>query len=349
MQTLRNLLFALSLCCAATAAMAQGRVGVYAVAFYNLENLFDTEDDPDNPGDDEFLPSGPYQWTEQKYRQKLQNIANVIARLAREHCPGGPAVIGVAEVENERVLRDLLATEPAASMGLAYLHHSSPDRRGIDVALIYNPRLFTPTDTVAYRYVKPDQPEYRTRDQFLVSGRMAGEPVSVLVGHWPSRYGGAKSQALRDYAAELARHIADSVRAADPANKVIVMGDFNDDPTDNSCANVFRAARTVKDTPAGGYFNTMWPLFDKGIGSLCYQDTWCLYDQQFISDNFLTRGSKDYTQLRYWKAEVFNREFMTTPTGKRKGYPLRTFDGTTFQNGYSDHFPTITYYVKQLD
>ena len=349
MQTLKHLLLGLLLCCVAVPAAAQGRVGVYAVAFYNLENLFDTEDDPANPGDDEFLPSGPYQWTEQKYRQKLHNIATVISQLAREHCPGGPAVIGISEVENERVIRDLVATEPMASMGLKYIHHSGPDRRGIDVALLYNPRLFTVTDTVAYRYVKPDQPDYRTRDQLLVSGRLAGEPVSIIVGHWPSRYGGAKSAPLRDFAAQLARHIADSVRQADPAAKVIAMGDFNDDPSDNSCAVVFEAARSQKTTPQGGYFNATWPLFDRGVGSLCYQDKWCLYDQQIISDNFLTRGSKDYTQLRYWKTEVFNRPFMTTPAGKRKGYPFRTFDGTTFQNGYSDHFPTITYYVKRID
>ena len=127
------------------------------------------------------------------------------------------------------------------------------------------------------------------------------------------------------------------------------MGDFNDDPSDNSCAVVFEAARSQKTTPQGGYFNATWPLFAKGVGSLCYQDKWCLYDQQIISDNFLTRDTKDYTQLRYWKTEVFNRPFMTTPAGKRKGYPLRTFDGTTFQNGFSDHFPTITYYVKRID
>ncbi len=348
MNKLRLLLVVLLIAGFGARLSAQGKLGVYAVAFYNLENLFDADDDPDNPGDDEFLPSGPYQWTEQKYRQKLQNIATVISRLARENCPGGPAVIGIAEVENERVVRDLVATEPMASMGMKYIHHSSPDRRGIDVALLYNPKLFTPTRVVPYRYVKPDQPDYRTRDQLLVSGQLAGEPVSVLVNHWPSRYGGAKSAPLRDYAATLALHVADSVRAADPDNKIIIMGDLNDDPSDNSCANVLKAARTAKATPRGGLFNATWPIFDKGVGSLCYQDVWCLYDQQIISDNFLTRGTKDYSQLRYWKTEVFNRDFITTREGKKKGYPLRTFSGTTFQNGYSDHFPTITYYVKQL-
>lgn len=321
------------------------RIGVWSAAFYNLENLFDYEDDPSNPGDDEFLPTGAYQWTAEKYAQKLSNIANVIALLGRENCPGGPAVIGIAEVENERVLRDLIATEPAAEMGLKYIHYESPDRRGIDVALLYNPRLFRPMNSRTYRLTLPDDPTYVTRDQLLVSGMMAGEPVSIIVNHWPSRYGGAKSAPLREAAAALCRHIADSVIAANPANKVIIMGDLNDDPKDPSCAQVLGAARKRSEVQAGGYFNTTWMLFDKGIGSLCYQDAWCLYDQQIVSANLL---GKPENGLTFWRTEVFNRDFITTSEGKKKGYPLRSFNGQVWQNGYSDHFPTVSYYVKRI-
>lgn len=327
------------------AASAQ-RMGVWAVAFYNLENLFDTEDDPDNPGDDEFLPTGPYQWTEDKYEQKLSNMARVISGLARENCPGGPALIGISELENERVVADLVARPELAQMGLRYVHYSSPDRRGIDVALLYNPRLFKLVSSHPYPFVMPGQPNFRSRDQLLVSGIMAGEPVSIIVNHWPSRYGGDKSKPSRAAAAAICKHIADSVCAADPRNKVIIVGDLNDDPSDESCAEVLGAARRQKDVKPGGYFNATWPLFDKGIGSLCYQDTWCLYDQQIISANFLT--DKSGQTLRFWKTEVYNRDFLTNPSGKRKGYPLRSFDGTVWQNGYSDHFPTITYFIKQL-
>lgn len=325
---------------------AAQRTGIWAAAFYNLENLFDYEDDPANPGDDEFLPTGAYQWTKEKYGQKLANIANVIAQLARENCPGGPAVIGVAEVENERVLRDLTATPPAAAMGLKYVHYESPDRRGIDVALLYNPRLFKVASSRTYRLTIPDDSAYVTRDQLLVSGTMAGEPVSVIVCHWPSRYGGAKSSPLREAAAALCRHIADSVCAASPANKVIIMGDLNDDPKDKSCAEALGAARRRKETVAGGYFNATWPLYDKGVGSLCYQDAWCLYDQQIVSANLLGNPRDG---LAFWKAEVFNRDFITTQEGKKKGYPLRSFNGQVWQNGYSDHYPTISYYAKQLE
>ncbi len=339
-----SLLLLLALALAGTAA-AQ-RMGVWAVAFYNLENLFDYEDDPANPGDDEFLPTGPYAWTKEKYEQKLGNMARTIAALARENCPAGPAVIGIAEVENERVVRDLVARPELAAMGLKYVHYESPDRRGIDVALLYNPRLFRLVSSKTYSLHLPDDPSYTTRDQLLVSGVMAGEPVSFIVGHWPSRYGGAKSSPLREAAAALSKHIADSVRTASADNKVIIMGDFNDDPKDKSCAEVLGAARKRKEAKADGYFNTMWPLYDRGVGSLCYQDVWCLYDQQIISGNLL--GDKTADRLTFWKAEVFNRDFLTTAEGKRKGYPFRSFNGQVWQNGYSDHFPTITYYVKRL-
>ena len=123
------------------------------------------------------------------------------------------------------------------------------------------------------------------------------------------------------------------------------MGDLNDDPKDASVAKVLGATRHKKDTPADGYFNATWGLYDKGIGTLCYQDSWCLYDQQILSANLL---GKPTNGLSYWKTEVFNRDYLVTPDGKKKGYPFRAFNGNIWQNGYSDHFPTITYYVKQL-
>lgn len=340
----RIILTSILLLCAVAPTLAQ-RMGVWGVAFYNLENLFDYEDDPNNKGDDEYLPTGPYKWTQEKYQQKLNNMARVIGDLARPTCPGGPAVIGISEVENERVVRDLVNTSPAKEMNLKYVHYDSPDRRGIDVALIYNPRLFRYTKSSTHPLIIPDNPNFKTRDQLLVEGTMAGEHVCILVNHWPSRYGGAKSSPLREAAAALSKHIADSVRTANPSAKVIIMGDLNDDPKDASVAKVLGATRHKKDTPADGYFNATWGLYDKGIGTLCYQDSWCLYDQQILSANLL---GKPTNGLSYWKTEVFNRDYLVTPDGKKKGYPLRAFNGNIWQNGYSDHFPTITYYVKQL-
>lgn len=341
----RFILLALLIVFTLTQSVAQTRLGVYAAGFYNLENLFDTEDDPDNPGDDEFLPNGPYSWTPEKYQQKLRNMAKVIAKLAREKCPGGPAILGVSEVENRRVLEDLVKTEPLASMGYEIVHYDSPDRRGIDVACLYNPRLFTLLSSKAYPFFMPSKPNYRSRDQLLVSGLLAGESFHMIVNHWPSRYGGDRSSIYREAAAAITKHIADSIHAADPQAKVLIVGDMNDDPTDKSTKEVLKARRKAADTEPDGYFNATWPLFDKGIGTLCYQDKWNLYDQLIISGNLL---GKDRSTLKFWKAEIFNRDFLTTQEGKRKGYPWRTFSSNTFINGYSDHFPALIYFVKEI-
>lgn len=324
---------------------AQKKLGVYAVGFYNLENLWDFEDDPTNTRDDDYTPSGRYQWTEEKYQQKLMNLAIVLSQLGKEHCPMGAALIGIAEVENRRVLEDLVKTGPLASMGFEIVHFESPDSRGIDVAALYNPRLFRLDNAKTYPYNNPDAPNIRTRDQLLVSGTLAGERVHLIVNHWPSRYGGEKSSALREFAASITRHIGDSIYQANPLEKVIIVGDMNDDPYNKSCAKVLGAKKHQDDVKEDGYFNTTWKLYDAGIGTLCYQGQWNLFDQQIISGNLVGR---DRRTLKFWKTEVFNRSFLMQQEGKYKGYPLRSFSGDIFQNGYSDHFPTVSYYVKEI-
>lgn len=317
----------------------------YAVAFYNLENLFDYEDDPNNPGDDEFLPSGPYNWTKAKYERKLHNIATVLSQLGREVTPKGPAIIGVAEVENKRVLDDLVSRPEIADMGLEVIDIPSPDWRGIETALLYNPKLFKVTDYKAYKYPDLDfRPDYRTRDQLLVSGILAGEPFHVLVCHWPSRYGGKSSSIYRETAAKLSRQIADSLYAADPKAKLVIMGDLNDDPVDNSTAKVLDAKRHPSEVESGGLFNTSWEPYAQGIGSLSYQGKWNLFDQLIISEPLL---DPTHETLSYWRMEVFNRPFLITQEGKRKGSPHRTFEGNTFIDGYSDHLPVVLYLIKE--
>ncbi|MDO4715599.1 MAG: endonuclease/exonuclease/phosphatase family protein [Bacteroidales bacterium] len=328
-----------------TQAVAQERVNVWASAFYNLENLFDTEDDPNNTGDNDFLPHGAYHWTSDKYEQKLGNIARVLGDLARPTVPAGPAFIGVAEVENRRVLEDLCARPELAAMNLQVIHREGPDRRGIDVGLLYNPMLFTPTSEAYYQFHYDGAPEdYRTREILVVTGNMAGERFGVVVGHWPSRYGGKKSSGFRKASAMISRHIYDSLRVAEPDMKVVICGDFNDDPNDESVMEGLQTSTTKAATPKGGLFNPTWALHHRGIGTLAYQDQWNFFDQQVVSDNLL--GS-DRSTLKFWKVEVFNPPYLLTPAGKYKGYPWRSFSGNVWQNGYADHLPTIVYYVKQ--
>lgn len=318
------------------------KVNIYPIGFYNLENLFHPES-TDEKRDKEFSPTGNKAWTMEKYKKKLANMAYAIDQIAKKY--NGVVILGVSEIGNRKVLEDLIQTGELASKDLEIVHYDSPDRRGVDVGLLYNPKVYKVTSSHPYPYKDPNNPDFTTRDQLLVSGTLAGEPLHVIVNHWPSRYGGAKSSELREFAASISKHITDSIRNADPNAKVIIMGDMNDDPTDKSVRVVLDAKKNAKDVKEGGLYNTMWQFYDKGIGSLAYQGKWNLFDQIIITDNLL-KG--DRNKLKFWKAEIFNQDFLLQKEGKYKGYPLRTFRSNTFINGYSDHFPTLIYLVKEV-
>lgn len=330
-------LLILSLCLIPLFASAQQREDVYAVGFYNLENLFDARRDT-TILDGEFTPDGPRRWTEVKYRKKLDNMATVIGLLGREHCPAGAAIVGVTEVENRGVLEDLVKADPLADTGYEFVHYDSPDRRGIDVAMLYNPALFSLASSCVYPFVNPDDEDYRSRDVLLASGEMGGERVHVLVNHWPSRFGGRKSSKLRETAAAVNRRIADSLYAADPSARIVIMGDMNDDPTDRSCRVVLDAKRRPKDVVPGGLYNTVWQHHRRGAGTIAYKGQWNLFDQIIVSQNTLEPAG-----LRFLESEIFNRGFMIRQEGRYRGYPLRTFSEGRFLNGFSDHFPVLIY------
>ena len=334
----------MSILCATTAWAQQKKVAVYSVAFYNLENLFDTINNPDT-NDEEFLPDGNYRWGTLKYNNKLKNMAYAISKLATDKfCPNGPAVIGVSEIENRQVLEDLIKTGELANRNYDIVHFDSPDRRGVDVGMLYDRDQFQVDTAISVRLHIECSPNTLTRDQLLVSGRLAGERVHIIVNHWPSRLGGEeKSRCRREAAAALSRHLADSVLAADPNSKVIVMGDLNDDPNNKSCATVMGAVQNPEEVTEGGYFNTMWKLFDKGYGTLGYQGNWNLFDQIIVSANLV---GNDRSTLKYFKSEIFNKDFLKQSSGKYKGYPLRTHAQGRYLNGYSDHFPVIIYLAK---
>ncbi|MDL2241434.1 endonuclease/exonuclease/phosphatase family protein [Bacteroidales bacterium OttesenSCG-928-L03] len=315
----------------------------YAIAFYNLENLFDTINGNGNY-DLEYSPQGAKKWDSQKYNAKLKNMAEVMSKLAKESCPMGPAIIGVSEIENKGVLDDLVKTAPLNRQNLQVIHYDSPDLRGVDVALLYNPALFVPVSSRSFRLVIPDMPDFKTRDPLLVSGFMDGEKFHILVNHWPSRSRGQKqSEHLRIATAQLNRDVCDSLRLAEPDSKIIVMGDLNDDPQDPSVYKVLGAKYKRKDVKDGDLYNPLAEIYAKGVGSLGYQGKWNLFDQIVISDNLL---GKDRSTFKLWKSEIFNRDFLIAQEGQYKGYPLRTHSGNTFLNGYSDHFPVIIYLIK---
>lgn len=316
---------------------------VAGIAFYNLENLFDTI--PNNPEgrDLEFTPGGSRQWNGNKYRSKISNLARAIASFTTKTTPNGPAIIGVSEIENKSVLDDLVNDAQIKPWNLQVVHHDSPDARGVDVGLLYNPRYFKLENVTNHRLTEV---KFRTRDQMCVVGSLLGQRIAVIVNHWPSRLGGQeKSSPNREAAARLSKHIADSLWNIDPNIGVIIMGDLNDDPQDKSCAKVLGAKRDRKDATEHGFYNPFWKKLDEGIGTLAYKSSWNLFDQIIISGN-LANGADD--QWHFYRADVLNRDFLQDTEGTRQNYPLRTYAAGVWLNGYSDHFPTEVFLIRYL-
>lgn len=309
----------------------------FVIGFYNLENLFDTVNDPAK-NDEQFLPGGDYAWGGMKYESKLKRMAYAINQM-----PKSLAILGVSEVENITVLEDLVVQPSIADRHLKPILVEGPDKRGIDVGLLYNTDWFKPTNVTSTR-VKSDIENFFTRDQLCVSGLLDGEKIHIIVLHWPSRGGGERRSApRRAEAAKTTKHICDSLFAIEPNAKIVIMGDLNDDPVNESLVVHFGAKNKMSDVQPGELFNTTYKLYRKGIGSLAYQDQWNLFDQIIISQPWL---SEDKSKLVFWRTEVFNKEFLCQQEGKYKGYPLRTHSGGVWTNGYSDHFPSLMWVVK---
>ena len=333
---------------AATGVQAQRQFNLYAVGFYNQENLFDTCHD-EGKNDNEFLPTGQYRWNGLKYSHKLRNMARVLADMATDRLPGvGCAVIGLSEVENSKVLDDLTAQEPLRARGYKYVHIEGPDVRGIDCALLYNPALFTVKDARLVPYVPAPsmRSDYKTRGFLTVSGEMAGEPVAVIVCHWPSRAAGSP---YREHAAVQVKAVKDSLLKADPAVKVMVMGDMNDDPTNKSMREMLGAEGDLKKVKEGKMYNPWYNLFVKnGVGTLSYQGSWNLFDQIVMTPNMVnTDGKKDFSTLKFWQNQIFRREYLINNEGRYKGTPKRTHSSGIWLDGYSDHLPVVVYLLKE--
>jgi hypothetical protein len=327
---------------------AQNTHRIACIGFYNFENLFDTEDSPDTD-DLQFTPAGDNHWKPEQYTRKLDRLAKVIADLGTEKTPDGPAILGVAEIENRKVLEDFVQRDAVKNRHYAIVHFDSPDPRGIDVALLYQPKYFKVLSSRAIPMKQYDAEggiTRGTRDILFVSGLFDGEPLHLLVNHWPSRSGGEKAtQPFRNAAAMLCKKVVDSLQAQDPNAKVLIMGDLNDDPVSPSVKEVLNAKRDLADVRVGAMYNTMYDYYKKGIGTLAYQDAWSLFDQIILSSGLANPQSLGY---HFFQSKVFNAPYLTQTSGQYKGYPLRTFSGNEFIDGYSDHFPVCIYVVKKL-
>lgn len=333
-------------------AIAQNKKAykVITIAFYNLENLFDYEDDP-LTFDDDRTPNGKDRWTKEIYTAKLKNMAKVISEIGYDVTETTPSLIGVCEIENRKVLEDLINQKPLLHKKYGIVQFDSPDRRGIDVALLYQKKLFIPTNYKAVPlYIYNDHDKTKrvfTRDQLIVSGMLDGEKIHVIVNHWPSRRGGeAYSRPKRIKAAKLNRQIIDSLHSEDPYAKIITMGDLNDDPTSPSVKNILGAKKDRENVALKGLYNPMEDMYKKGLGTLAWRDSWNLFDQIIISSELL---KKEYSSYRFYKAGIYNKAYLSNLRGRYKGYPYRSHTSGSFTGGYSDHFPVYIYLIKEVN
>lgn len=338
---------------------------IHTVVFYNFENLFDTINNPDT-NDDEWTPTGTQNWTSEKYQQKLRNLSRVLSDIGKPENSNAPTLIGASEIENRGVLEDLIKEPKISNFDYGIIHFDSPDKRGIDVALLYQKKYFRPTsysniplyifknkeavkedesDETEDVEVKIKQKNNRvfTRDQLLVTGYLEGEEVSIIVNHWPSRSGGEKASGkFREEAGKLNRRIIDSLQRINPDAKVITMGDLNDGPYNKSVKEALGAKAKKAEVSEFGVFNPFEEMFYKGMGTLAFRDSWDIFDQIIITQSLI---KPDFSSFEFWKAGIFNKSYLIQASGKYKGYPLRH---TLTEVGFSDHFPVYIYLIKEM-
>ena len=329
-------------------AFAQKKFSVYAIGFYNQENLFDCVHD-EGKNDYDFTPNGSYHWNKMKYSHKLRNMSTVLAEMGTDVLPNvGCAVIGLAEVEIDHVMHDFVSQPALVARGYKYVHIEGPDHRGIDCALIYNPKLFTVHDSrlVPYVYDLPQDSTRATRGFLTVSGTLAGEHVTVIVCHLPSRGAGSY---YRELGGKQIKVLKDSLLRQDPKVKVLVMGDMNDDPTNKSMYECLSAKPEISEVGPDDMYNPWYNILVKeGTGTLQYQGKWNLFDQIIMTPNLLNKnGEKDYSELKFWKNQIFRRDYLFQEAGKYKGNTKRTTAGGVWLDGYSDHLPVVAYFVKE--
>lgn len=302
---------------------------LFTVGFYNLENLFDTIDDP-NTLDDDYTPKGFKKWSMKRYKRKLYKLAKTISEIGDKDSKNPAVLLGIAEVENELVIQDLIAAEPLRAIDYGYVHYDSPDERGIDTALIYHKPNFEVlySEPITLMIYEKDGRRDTTRDILYVKGKLNQELVHIFVNHWPSRRDGDQETSFkRVKAAETIKEYMAKIESEEENPNYIVMGDFNDGPDSDSIKSLMESDQL---------YNPMEKLLTPDRGSANYKRKWMLFDQIMVSHSFLNyeKGTHSFAH-----ANIFDESFLTEFKGKYKGAPYRTYAGRKYIGGYSDHFP----------
>lgn len=306
------------------------------VMTYNVENLFDTFDDTLKM-DDEFLPWGMNKWNLERYQTKLKRIFKVIANISEWDYPG---LIALTEIENQTVLEDLISSTPLIESDYGIIHEESPDARGIDVALLFRHSLFRPISHEAIIVSMAKDPYFKTRDILYVQGIINdSDTLHFFVAHFPSRRGGeAESEPKRILAATILRNKCDSILSIHPQAKIIITGDFNDDPANASISEFLRGRDLESNMKEGDFFNMMFDAYKKGYGTYKFQSSWNMLDQYIISPSLLNPNNTVFTTSQ--SAHIFQPDWLSVKDDSYPGNkPFRTYSGPNYMGGYSDHYP----------
>ena len=311
----------------------------FRVVSYNVENYFDCVDDS-LTADEEFLPGAIRGWNYNRYRDKQHAIARVLVAI------GGwdpPEIVGLCEVESRQSLIDLVEHSSLRSLNYQFIHYESPDPRGIDVALLYQAHRFRPLNHKAIPAGMPGVKGYQTRELLYVNGVLpTADTLHVFVCHFPSRSGGeSATEARRLHAASILRMQVDSILSTNKKAKIILMGDFNDNPDNESLKEVLQAHYPEGDYISDKLYNLSWPLFKQGVGTLKYQGVWSTFDQIIVSGDLLLSESNSF-HCRPEPFRVFDASFLLEDDLQYLGKkPFRTYHGMKYQGGFSDHLPVV--------
>ena len=316
----------------------ENEIKLQTIAFYNLENLFDIYNDGQT-NDDDFLPTSVKKWTKKRYQKKIYKLGSAISKIGFESTNKPPALVGLAEVENDLVLKDLIQSEELAIYNYGFVHYDSNDERGIDVALLYDKNEFNieSSETFTVYLEAPNGERDFTRDILLVSGLLDGDLIHVIVNHWPSRHEGEDETSYkRTIASEKVLEIIAKLKMQYDIPKIIVIGDFNDNPNNESIKLLSNNANLNNVTEA------LWS-YQRGTESHDFQ--WNLFDQILLSENFMNSNQMGY---QFESADIFDDKFMTQFHGKYQGQPFRTYVGKKYMGGFSDHFPVYAILKKVI-
>jgi predicted extracellular nuclease len=315
----------------------------FTIVFYNVENLFDTINNQGEK-DIEFTPQSEKNWNSEKYFKKLDDIARVLCSVFSDDLPD---IAGLAEIENLKVLEDLLKRQPLAKVNYGIVHKDSNDPRGIDVALLYKKNRFTVTSHKAIEVIFPFDSAFKTRDILQVTGTAPdGKSLHIFVNHWVSRTGGIrKTEPGRMHSAVALRRNIDLLLTKDNESRIVVIGDFNDEPTNQSIMHILQATNKRKNTTPGDLYNLFYDYHNLDIGgSYYYQNSWIMPDHIIISRNLLNR--KGLYSCSYDSGKVYKADWMLIHNKEGISVPWHTYGGNAYLGGVSDHLPVYVTFSR---